>query len=51
MDDRVRLEQKLRNFADYIDARIDDGVFRVHLDLFRDPDLFDLEMKYIFEGN
>ena len=27
------------------------GIFRARRDMFTDPDLFDLEMKYIFEGN
>ncbi|MCW2361838.1 MULTISPECIES: aromatic ring-hydroxylating oxygenase subunit alpha [Sphingobium] len=35
---------------DLIDDRPEDGVFRVNRALFRDPDLFDLEMKHIFEG-
>lgn len=33
-----------------IDDRPEDGVFRVHRRLFTDPDVFDLEMKAIFEG-
>lgn len=35
---------------DLIDDRPQDGVFRVNRALFRDPLLFDLEMKHIFEG-
>ncbi len=35
---------------DLVDDRPDDGVFRVSRTLFRDPDLFDLEMKHVFEG-
>ncbi len=31
-----------------VDDRPDQGIFRVHSDLFVDADLFDLEMKYIF---
>ena len=27
------------------------GIFRARRDMFTDPDLFDLEMRYIFEGN
>jgi len=27
------------------------GIFRARRDMFTDPDLFELEMKYIFEGN
>lgn len=41
--------------ADYVRALIDDrpedGVFRVHRDVFRDPWLFELEMRYLFERN
>ena len=33
-----------------IDDRPADGVFRVNRAIFRDPDLFDLEMRHIFEG-
>ena len=35
--------------ARYIVDRPEDGVFRVHRDVFRDPELFDFEMRYIFE--
>jgi len=34
-----------------IDDRPGDGVFRVHRDVFRDPALFEREMKLFFEGN
>lgn len=33
----------------YIDDRPVDGTFRVHPDVFGDPELFELELKYIFE--
>ncbi|HTY70100.1 MAG TPA: aromatic ring-hydroxylating dioxygenase subunit alpha, partial [Alphaproteobacteria bacterium] len=33
----------------YVDDRPQDGVFRVHRDVYADPELFALEMKYIFE--
>ncbi|TPE48955.1 benzoate 1,2-dioxygenase large subunit [Amaricoccus solimangrovi] len=44
---------------DEIDARLDGiveddparGVFRARRDMFTDPELFELEMKHIFEGN
>jgi len=36
--------------AGLIDDRPEDGVFRVHRRLFTDPDVFELEMKAIFEG-
>ena len=50
MDTRVREDKSpLKDVRHYIDERIDDGVLRVHLDLFRDPEIFDLEMKYIYE--
>ena len=33
-----------------IDDRPQDGAFRVHADVFRRQDIFELEMKHIFEG-
>src|SRR3954471_228151 len=33
----------------YVDDRPGEGVFRVHKGVYSDPDLFELEMKYIFE--
>jgi benzoate/toluate 1,2-dioxygenase subunit alpha len=33
-----------------VDDRPEDGVFRVHKDAFRSQEIFDLEMKHIFEG-
>ena len=33
----------------YVDDRPDEGVFRVHSKAFSDPEIFELEMKYIFE--
>jgi hypothetical protein len=33
----------------YIDDRPEDGVFRVHQDVFSDPELFELEQRYVFE--
>jgi benzoate/toluate 1,2-dioxygenase subunit alpha len=33
----------------YVDDRPEDGVFRVHQDVFSDPDVFELELRYIFE--
>ena len=33
----------------YVDDRLDEGVFRVHKNAFCDPEVFELEMKYIFE--
>jgi benzoate/toluate 1,2-dioxygenase alpha subunit len=35
---------------DLVDDRPQDGVFRVNRALFRDPELFDLEMRHVFEG-
>lgn len=35
---------------DLVDDRPEDGVFRVNRALFRDPELFELEMKHVFEG-
>ncbi len=33
----------------YVDDRPEEGVFRVHRDVYHSPELFELEMKYIFE--
>src|SRR5690606_10306443 len=33
-----------------IDDRPDEGVFRIHRAMFDDPDLFELEMRHIFES-
>lgn len=33
----------------YVDDRPEEGVFRVHRDVFSDPELFELEQRYIFE--
>jgi phenylpropionate dioxygenase-like ring-hydroxylating dioxygenase large terminal subunit len=38
------------NFDALIDDRPQDGVFRVHADIFRREDIYELEMKHIFEG-
>ncbi|MCX2975470.1 benzoate 1,2-dioxygenase large subunit [Halieaceae bacterium IMCC8485] len=37
------------DFSSYIDERPDEGIYRVDRSIFTDPDLFELEMKYIFE--
>lgn len=39
----------LQEFKRYVDDRPKDGVFRVHKDVYIDPDLFELEMRHIFE--
>lgn len=36
--------------SDLIDDRPDDGVFRINRAIFTDPEVFELEMKHIFEG-
>ena len=36
------------NIALYIDDRPDDGVFRVRREVYADPQLFELEMKFVF---
>lgn len=33
----------------YRDFRPNDGVFRIARDMFTEPELFDLEMEFIFE--
>ena len=42
--------ERLRSVRRFIDDRPQDGVFRVHRDVFRDPELFDLEIRHIFES-
>ncbi|RLA10709.1 MAG: benzoate 1,2-dioxygenase large subunit, partial [Gammaproteobacteria bacterium] len=37
--------------ANYIEERQADGVARVNRSIFTDPDLFELEMEKIWEGN
>ena len=32
----------------YVDDRTDEGVFRVHKNAFCDPQVFEMEMKFIF---
>ena len=39
----------LKDIKLYVDDRPEEGAFRVHRDLFADPELFELEQKYIFE--
>ncbi len=39
----------IENIRLFVDDRPEDGVFRVHSDAFSDPEIFELEMKYIFE--
>jgi benzoate/toluate 1,2-dioxygenase subunit alpha len=39
----------MRHALDLIDDRPDEGVFRVHRDVFRDPAIFELEMARFFE--
>src|ERR1700733_2600825 len=38
-----------RDIAAYVDDRPEDGVFRVHRDVFADPELFELERRFVFE--
>ena len=38
------------DLGELIDERPDQGVFRVHRRMFTDQDVFELEMKHIFEG-
>jgi len=39
----------LKDISLYVDDRPADGVFRVHRDVYSDPELFELEHKFIFE--
>ena len=41
---------RFSDIRDYVRDEPERGAFRVHRDLFRDPDLFELEMAHIFEG-
>ena len=38
-----------RDMSRYVDDRPAEGIFRVHRDVFADPELFELERKFIFE--
>jgi benzoate/toluate 1,2-dioxygenase alpha subunit len=40
----------VRDFHTYVVDRLGEGQFTIDRALFTDPDLFELEMKYIFEG-
>jgi len=44
------MNARVDSVARYVDDRPEDGVFRVHRDVFRDPELFDLEIRHIFEA-
>ena len=50
-----RKESVLDAIQKTLDAAVQDdpanGVYRVGRDIFTDPEIFELEMKYIFEGN
>src|SRR3954447_9155944 len=39
----------LKSISLYVDDRPAEGIFRVHKGVYSDPELFELEMKYIFE--
>src|SRR4051812_38855114 len=47
--DRSEDRMDIQQIRLYVDDRIDEGTFRVHTDAFCDPQVFELEMKYIFE--
>jgi hypothetical protein len=38
----------MRDLATIIDDRPDEGVFRLHRDAFADPEIFELEQKFVF---
>ena len=40
-----------RSFADYIDDRPKDGVFRIDRAIYNDPDILEAEYRNIFEAN
>lgn len=39
-----------RSWAELVDDRPEEGIFRIHRAIFDDPEIFDLEMRRIFEG-
>lgn len=43
-------QTRIASVRRYVDDRPQDGVFRVHRDVFRDLELFDLEIRHIFES-
>src|SRR5260370_42149403 len=45
--ERERMD--LKDIRLYVDDRPAEGVFRVHRDVYSDPELFELEQKFIFE--
>ena len=45
------VRSKRRGFADYIDDRPEDGVFRVDRAVYNDPDILEAEYRNIFEAN
>src|SRR5262249_28067038 len=42
-------DMDLKDISLYVDDRPAEGVFRVHRDVYSDPELFELEQKFIFE--
>ncbi|TWI45210.1 benzoate/toluate 1,2-dioxygenase alpha subunit [Pseudomonas duriflava] len=46
-----RLDRLAHDVAYAVQEEPEKGIFRCRRDAFTDPDLFELEMKYIFEGN
>ncbi|HJY81161.1 MAG TPA: aromatic ring-hydroxylating dioxygenase subunit alpha [Candidatus Binatia bacterium] len=48
--DVASARQPVRDFQTYIVDRPEEGMFTIDRALFSDPELFELEMKYIFEG-
>src|SRR5215467_16173168 len=45
----ARDRMDLKDIRLYVDDRAAEGVFRVHRDAYADPELFELEQKFIFE--
>jgi len=44
-------EQETIDFAQYLIDDKEKGIFRADRNVFTDPEIFELEMKYIFEKN
>ncbi len=51
MFDHAMLDELSRRLDGIVEEKPDEGVYRARRDMFTDPELFELEMKHIFEGN
>jgi benzoate/toluate 1,2-dioxygenase subunit alpha len=51
MFDHAMLDELSRRLDGIVEEKPDAGVYRARRDMFTDPELFELEMKHVFEGN